>query len=119
MDKKVRRRGKETMTKYFNITINGDHLLKIEDIWPDGDAPENPTAEDVRRLIESLVNADEVVMNLAAYLIDEWNLQCDVGIQLKETNDLVAYFRARTQKAETRVKELEALIKNITEKEES
>jgi len=62
--------------KYFNITIEGDHTLSIDEIWPDGDVPENPTAEDVRQLIKSQASMDE-----AMYLIRDWNLRCDVRIQ--------------------------------------
>lgn len=35
----------------FNISIDGDQYLSVDAIWPDGNAPENPTAEDVRDLI--------------------------------------------------------------------
>lgn len=35
----------------FHVRFDADWTLDTEDIWPDGDAPENPTAEDVRRVI--------------------------------------------------------------------
>lgn len=37
----------------FQIIFTVDATLDIYDLWPDDDAPENPTAEDVRALIEA------------------------------------------------------------------
>lgn len=34
--------------KRFLFNINVGHVLSVDDIWPDGDAPANPTVEDVR-----------------------------------------------------------------------
>lgn len=31
----------------FHIHISGDYDLITDEVWPDGDAPENPTAADV------------------------------------------------------------------------
>lgn len=41
-----------TMTQQFTIRIPSDFELTVEDIWPDGDAPENPTPEDVKKVIK-------------------------------------------------------------------
>ncbi len=38
--------------KKFLLTYSGSATLSIEELWPDGDAPENPTEEDVLELIE-------------------------------------------------------------------
>ena len=64
------------MTKYFYIDIEGSHRLSVDDIWPDGDAPEDLTEEDVKALINNLATSDE-----ASYLIEEWNLYCDVTVR--------------------------------------
>lgn len=37
--------------KYFSFEVRGSVSIGVDDIWPDGDAPENPTAEDVQREI--------------------------------------------------------------------
>lgn len=38
----------------FSIEFDGGSVLSVEDIWPDGDAPENPTTQDVAvRIAES------------------------------------------------------------------
>lgn len=39
--------------RVFTITVEGDYELTVNEIWPDGDAPENPTAEDVKEQLES------------------------------------------------------------------
>lgn len=38
--------------KTFSIRIPSDFDLTVDEIWPDGDAPENPTPEDVKKVIE-------------------------------------------------------------------
>lgn len=53
------------MSKTFLIELNVQADLTIEDIWPDGDAPENPTKEDVQAVL------DEVGTDA---LIKEWML---------------------------------------------
>lgn len=37
----------------FTIHIDGDFVLDLEQIWPDGNAPDEPTAEDVVKVLES------------------------------------------------------------------
>lgn len=39
------------MGKRFEITIDGSVVLDIDQIWPDGDAPENPNANHVMLLL--------------------------------------------------------------------
>jgi hypothetical protein len=34
------------------IGVEVDNDLSVTDVWPDGDAPENPTADDVAALLE-------------------------------------------------------------------
>lgn len=59
------------MGKKFVISITVDEDLDIEQLWPDGDAPENPTAEDVLLLIEDCGGLD---------IIKEWNLRADIQV---------------------------------------
>lgn len=35
------------MNEGFTIEVGDEAFLTIEEIWPDGDAPENPTVDDV------------------------------------------------------------------------
>lgn len=38
--------------KHFNIEVaSEDRPFSVDEIWPDGDAPENPTVEDVIEVI--------------------------------------------------------------------
>lgn len=56
----------------FQITISGECTLSAEDIWPDGNAPDNPTTEDVIRFM----SANWGVTGL----INDWNLPCSVEV---------------------------------------
>jgi hypothetical protein len=38
--------------KHFQISMHVDVTLSTAEIWPDGNAPAEPTEEDVRQLIE-------------------------------------------------------------------
>jgi len=40
------------MKKAFEIEVRCISTLEIDELWPDGDAPENPTTRDVEILIE-------------------------------------------------------------------
>lgn len=61
------------MNKTFHITLTGDHELSISDIWPDGDAPENPTVADVVAVMRQYGYE-------AARLALDWNLELDLEI---------------------------------------
>lgn len=41
------------MSKRFEIMYEVSAELSVEELWPDGDAPANPTEADVYRLIKS------------------------------------------------------------------
>lgn len=60
--------------KRFQITYTVDVTLDADELWPDGDAPENPTAADARNLIQKSGGIYRV--------LDDWNLRecalCDV-----------------------------------------
>lgn len=64
----------ETTMKKFKIVITSDNDLAIDELWPDGNAPENPTVEDVHYLISTLTFSP-------ASLICDWNLDYDLDIQ--------------------------------------
>jgi len=52
--------------KKFKISYEMETVLDVESMWPDGDAPENPTVEDVKRLINKHGGIYRV--------LDTWNL---------------------------------------------
>ena len=56
----------------FFVSIEGNFGLTIEELWPNGDAPENPTREDVMKLLREQWPYPE---NAASGLMREWNLE--------------------------------------------
>jgi hypothetical protein len=56
--------------KKFKIRYEMETVLDVDSMWPDGDAPESPTVEDVIGLIKKHGGIYRV--------LDEWNLHmCD------------------------------------------
>ena len=51
------------MAKKFIITYEVNHAYSIEDIWPDGDAPENPTVADVKKVLDECGSVEQVVLD--------------------------------------------------------
>lgn len=37
----------------FYVSITADYALTVDDVWPDGDAPGNPTSGNVRELLRA------------------------------------------------------------------
>jgi hypothetical protein len=58
--------------KGFSVQIVGDHYLTVDEIWPDGDAPENPTAADVLAVMRSC--------GPKSRLVHDWNLDFDIEV---------------------------------------
>ena len=56
------------MAKRFIFSIQVDHVLSIDEIWPDGDAPEDPTAEDAREVFLSQCHGG------IGPTLDDWNI---------------------------------------------
>jgi hypothetical protein len=50
----------------FRISISIDEYFTKEELWPDGDAPENPTAKDIVELIRKCGGVKRI--------IEDWNL---------------------------------------------
>jgi len=60
--------------KRFTIEITtGPIELDISEVWPDGDAPENPTAQDV---------LDLMLLDGLPYVLKEWNLDTDLEVTI-------------------------------------
>lgn len=64
------------MSKKFRIWVDYNELFSIEQLWPDGDAPENPTVKDVLELIEDCGGLGQI--------ISDWNLERDMGLSVTE-----------------------------------
>lgn len=53
--------------------------LTVDEIWPDGDAPDQPTCADVAKRMEDEGKVGE--------LIDRWNLGSDFDLQVRSGDD--------------------------------
>lgn len=60
----------------FHFSISADVSLEVEDIWPDGDAPENPTVDDVVKVIEQCGGKMRV--------IEDWDLDDDLMLDISD-----------------------------------
>lgn len=63
-----------TQTRKFEIKITGSCVLDEKQIWPDGDGPEIPTAEDVLRVIATQYGNGWSVICFDRFL-REWNIE--------------------------------------------
>lgn len=59
------------MGRKFVLSISGEAELDIEQIWPDGDAPESPTAADVLAVLRK----DGGAFSPVERIIGEWSLE--------------------------------------------
>lgn len=61
------------MSDIFYLRLEVDAVLRVEDIWPDGDAPADPTVDDIRAVLHAaghpLEVADDWGMN-----VGEWEV---------------------------------------------
>lgn len=64
--------------KSFSIDVNGSWELSIRDLWPDGDEPENPTAEDAQRVI-----ADYIKGRSFASFMRDWGMSDDLTLDVE------------------------------------
>ena len=63
------------MSEHFRFRIECDVELSNRDIWPDGDAPENPTVEDVVARVKQSTHEQGFVR--------DWNMPIDVTVDGK------------------------------------
>jgi hypothetical protein len=62
----------------FVVRFEVEHVLNLDNIWPDGDAPENPTVEDVYRTMRT--HGKPPMGHAALDILREWNL--DKGAEI-------------------------------------
>ncbi len=65
---KINATNKTKVSKSFTLSVSGEVSVSLNEIWPDGDAPENPTAQDVAKAIE-----EQGAWSLANFFND-WSL---------------------------------------------
>lgn len=95
------------MEKTFAIRVVGDVTLSVGDIWPDGDAPEDPSAEDVHERMADYGSLGEVLR--------DWNIEhCfsfDVGADAQAAPDAL---RAAELERDEACAKLEAVRELVT-----
>ncbi len=57
----------------FHIEWGGEADLSIKEVWPDGDAPDNPTAEDVIAVMKRSRSINRLLL--------AWNLEIE-GVEV-------------------------------------
>jgi hypothetical protein len=62
--------------RFFSFNIEVDETFDIADLWPDGDGPENPTLDDVVKLIQTCGGPDQVA--------SDWNLLDGLSITISD-----------------------------------
>jgi hypothetical protein len=63
------------VSKRFELTVEGSVVLELDEIWPDGDAPENPTAADAQRVIDADGGLSRVLL--------DWSLEDDFELKAR------------------------------------
>lgn len=68
---------REKLKRTFTLTVEVSETLTYDEIWPDGDAPENPTTDDVLR---AFYGEDYDIYTKATtcgigYLLENWGLE--------------------------------------------
>jgi hypothetical protein len=74
------RRQKETGNlpkPVFNFSINYDVTYSVEEIWPDGDAPESPTLDDVMAVIVKCGGKRRV--------LEDWSMTNDLELTVSDS----------------------------------
>lgn len=64
----------------FTFEFSGAVTLSVDEIWPDGDAPENPTLQDVLKQINETGNFGSSV----SILLNDWGLEEHLLITIRD-----------------------------------
>lgn len=57
------------MAEKYTVSFGGHVELKVEEVWPEGDAPEKPTVADVVAVMQSCGDQRQV---LQAWMLDNY-----------------------------------------------
>lgn len=76
----------------FSVGVENDFGMTVDEIWPDGDAPENPTTEDV---LERMATYGSLFR-----LIREWSLDADLDVTVNGRS--LQLYKLERQKKETK-----------------
>jgi len=80
IDRQFKKQRAKELREQFMLSFEGSCTLKIEEIWPDGDAPKNPTVDDVvKRIKEDARSPGE--------LLSEWLLEDHLEMNVTDRSD--------------------------------
>lgn len=65
--------------KRFDFSISCDVSLTVDEIWPDGDAPEDPTVDDVLEVIDKCGGGLRVIR--------DWDLMTNHDFEVSDDKD--------------------------------
>lgn len=68
------------MSKSFHISVTFNYDYSIDELWPDGDAPENPTVQDVVDLIKQCGGVRQV--------LHDWDMDRYLECTIKDGNEI-------------------------------
>ena len=74
--------------KIFSFQFSGGVDLTEDDIWPDGDGPENPTVDDVKDVINDIYESIFRSGYGMADFIRDWNLEDEVKLNIREIKSI-------------------------------
>jgi hypothetical protein len=66
--------------KKFNVSVSGLYQLDESEIWPDGDAPTNPTPEDVAKAMAKSASS-------LARMLHDWSMEDDLEATITEVTE--------------------------------
>jgi hypothetical protein len=75
----------DTAKPTFHFTYSCEVSLGVDEIWPDGDAPDSPTIADVAKLVDLCGGADRVLR--------DWDL--DNGLEMTISDNEGNHTRVR------------------------
>lgn len=78
--KRNNNRQKRKNNKAFTFNVSGEIRLHADEIWPDGDAPDDPTVEDVLDSIEDNYG------DPGSWLCD-WDLETNLVVDIEEAKE--------------------------------
>ena len=74
------------MSQRFTIVFGGSVELLVSEIWPDGDAPKDPTIADVLEAMGGSAHSK-------TYLLDDWNLEKDLRVYVNDEQGCMGEFK--------------------------
>lgn len=72
------------MAEGFTVSLSGNVEMSVKEVWPDGDAPDNPTAEDV---VEQMKREGTIPR-----MLENWNLLWDIEVDVTDEDSVARWW---------------------------